>query len=235
MRRGRLDHKRPALRVGRLALLLSVLIAGCATRPTSLPQDTADQVIVKTARIPDTEPWVSRFAQHSWIDIKGASGWRRVEILSATSGVKAAPLAASAGYADERWGRPVHVLANYSGAQAARIGTAILERAQHYPQRDDYRAWPGPNSNTFIEWLAGEVRGLRFELYPNAVGKDYGGWGRAGVTSTGTGVELETAIVGVQLGLREGLELHFIGLTLGVGFWPPRLKLPFLASVPFGY
>ena len=30
------------------------------------------------------------------------------------------------------------------------------------------------------------------------------------------------------MGLREGLELHLLGLTLGVGLWPPALKLPLL-------
>ncbi len=218
-----------------LLFLVSALGAACATVPGSLPRDVQDLVIVKTARIPDTEPWVSRFAQHSWVDIKSATGWRRVEILSETSGVRTGELKGSMAHANVRWRRDVHVVASYSGEEARRIGARVLEVATQYPHEQGYRAWPGPNSNTFVEWLGREVDGFHFELYPNAVGKDYGGWGRIGTTTTGTGLEIETAVLGLQLGLKEGVELHLAGLTLGVGFWPPRLKLPFLASVPFGY
>jgi hypothetical protein len=35
--------------------------------------------------------------------------------------------------------------------------------------------------------------------------------------------------------LVEGIELHLLGLTVGVGLWPPVLKLPFLADIPGGW
>ena len=39
--------------------------------------------------------------------------------------------------------------------------------------------------------------------------------------------------VGAQVGLAEGVELHLLGLTLGVDLWPPQVKLPFLPAIPW--
>ena len=58
-------------------------------------------------------------------------------------------------------------------------------------------------------------------------------WVRAGVTTSRLGLELESPYLGVQVGLQEGVELHLIGLTAGVGLWPPSLKLPFLPAIPW--
>ena len=37
---------------------------------------------------------------------------------------------------------------------------------------------------------------------------------------------LDANYLGLGLGLREGVELHLLGLTAGVSLWPPALKLP---------
>ena len=42
-----------------------------------------------------------------------------------------------------------------------------------YPYPDSYVTWPGPNSNTFVAWLAREVPELRVTLPPTAIGKDF--------------------------------------------------------------
>ena len=68
-----------------------------------------------------------------------------------------------------------------------------------------------------------------------ALGKDYTPWLDVGMTSSNTGVKFETMLIGAQLGVREGLELHALGLTLGVGIWPPAIKLPFLPAIPGGW
>ena len=40
---------------------------------------------------------------------------------------------------------------------------------------------------------------------------------------------VETVPLGIQLGLHEGVELHvLIGLSFGVGLWPPTITLPLL-------
>ena len=75
--------------------------------------------------------------------------------------------------------------------------------------------------------------GLDVDLYSSAVGKDHAAWIRAGRAGTGRGVELETLPVGVQIGLDEGVEMHILGLVVGVGTWPPRIKLPLLPGWPY--
>ena len=57
---------------------------------------------------------------------------------------------------------------------AAGARCAVLTHAQDYPYRDRYRAWPGPNSNTFVAWVLREA-GLHHSLDPRAIGKDYCG------------------------------------------------------------
>jgi hypothetical protein len=49
----------------------------------------------------------------------------------------------------------------------------------------------------------------------------------ASLTSGGTGIQVETPIVGVKLGLKEGVELHVLALAFGVDLWPPALIVPF--------
>lgn len=40
---------------------------------------------------------------------------------------------------------------------AAETVAARVERAiEEYPWRERYRYWPGPNSNTFVQWVLGE-------------------------------------------------------------------------------
>ena len=42
-----------------------------------------------------------------------------------------------------------------------------------YPYPHEYRAWPGPNSNTFTAFIAREVPKLGLDLPSNAIGKDF--------------------------------------------------------------
>lgn len=221
--------------MSQLVALALGFAASCATRPSALQPTPQPVVVVKTAHLPSGEAWLSMWADHAWIDISVDGAWKRVEIRSRTSGVRVQDLSVDAAFADERWGRDVHVVTTYRGAEAERIGLAILAEAMRYPRSDDYRAYPGPNSNTFVVWLSHRIPGFALELYPTALGKDYPGWFHAGISTTRTGVQVDTAVVGAQVGLKEGVELHLLGLTLGVGLWPPQLKLPLLRGIPFGW
>lgn len=211
------------------------LLAACALRPSSLPA-SPDLVVVKTVRLPDRDwlPWFTRFAEHTWIDLARGGAWHRIEWNTHVAAIGKDPIDESRARADERWGRPVAVVTAVDGERAAAIAARVLAVATTYPSAADYRAWPGPNSNTFVEWLAREVE-LPVRLPPTAVGKDYTPWLRIGVPATGTGLEVETAIAGVQIGLREGVELHCFGMTAGIGLWPPSLTLPFLPAIPGGW
>ncbi|MDP6084685.1 MAG: DUF3750 domain-containing protein, partial [Nitrospinota bacterium] len=92
----------------------------------------------------------------------------------------------------------------------------IREIAKRYPH--NYKVWPGPNSNTFTAYVIRRVPELKAELPPTAIGKDFlvdGGF--AAMSPSGAGFQLSL----------KGL----LGLTFGVDFNPPALKLPVLGRV----
>lgn len=114
--------------------------------------------------------------------------------------------------------------AEWTGDEAERL-LAVLHRPELYPERDTYRAWPGPNSNTYVAWVLREA-GVPFDLSPLAIGKDWRGWVGGGSTTTMSGVHLDSPLVGLKLGLVEGVELHVLAFTFGFAFIRPTLKTP---------
>lgn len=132
------------------------------------------------------------------------------------------------GAPDRAWyGNPPSLLADYRGAVAAKLIPRIEAAVARYPAPDRYRAWPGPNSNTFIAWIVREVPGLEVALPPHALGKDYLFDGVLADAPSGSGYQLALGgLAGILLAREEGLEVNLLGLTLGIDPWPPALKLP---------
>jgi hypothetical protein len=236
-----------------LAALLLLFLAACVgPRPERVTRDAGWQVVVKSVRIPDTMPWYTWLAEHMWIDVRrGDDGdWWRLEVTGSSSGVEVREVDDEAVRAGERWGNAVFVLASLEGAEAEAAVERLLVLAREHPDHgrwesvmtepktwemlfqepsgEPYEAWPGPNSNTFVADLVAGVPELEVELHHNAVGKDYARGLRAGATAGGYGVAVDTDYLGLGLGLREGVELHLLGLSMGVALWPPALKLPFV-------
>jgi len=212
-------------------------------------------VVVQTVRLPDYMDWYTRFAEHAWIDIKQGSenSWTRIEIGGPSSGVVVEQVTGASVRAPLRWENRVSVLETIDGEAARRAIPRLLEIAEaeldygrqevlsvdidswhiinHPAEARDYDAWPGPNSNTFIATLVEGTPELHAELHHNSVGKDYPRGMRAGVTSSGYGLEADVGYLGLGLGLRQGLELHFLQLTAGLSFWPPALKIPLIPRI----
>lgn len=92
----------------------------------------------------------------------------------------------------------------------------------------EYSAWPGPNSNTFVQAALDSVPELRAVLPPTAIGKDFpynGQW--IGMSSSRTGIYVSLAgYVGLTIGWVEGLEVNFFGAVIGFDIRRPALKLP---------
>jgi hypothetical protein len=216
-------------------LALLAICSACATRPGALPVVPGARVLVKSAHLPSGEPWYSRWADHMWFDVCSGGQWWRVEVLGPGSGVRVQQIDEARAFADVRWGREAHILADVSGGGAETKARAILERAPGYPFDGEYEAWPGPNSNTFVVWVSREVGGLDFDPYPTAVGRNHRGWFGLGSNPGGDGFEITTPLVGVEAGPLHGLDLHFLAWTVGVGLWPPTLRLPFLRGIPGGW
>ncbi|MGH8221426.1 MAG: DUF3750 domain-containing protein [Woeseiaceae bacterium] len=68
-------------------------------------------------------------------------------------------------------GGPARIAAQWRGNDAFSI-KKVLETAQAYPHCHRYRAWPGPNSNTFAAWVLREA-GIEQRLDARAIGRSY--------------------------------------------------------------
>jgi hypothetical protein len=125
---------------------------------------------------------------------------------------------------DGTGGGPPRLEREWHGDQARSL-LAALNRSAAYPYRGRYVALPGPNCNAYVAWVLRES-GVPADLDPRALGKDYLGPVGVGVTTTGTGVQAESTLLGAKVGLSDGVELHFLGFTFGLDAWPPAVKTP---------
>jgi hypothetical protein len=97
-----------------------------------------------------------------------------------------------------------------------------------YPYPNEYRAWPGPNSNTFTTWIARQVPELGLAMPSNAIGKDYLPGGAVFATApSATGYQVSLfGVIGLLVARNEGIEINLLGMDLGIGFKLPGVKLP---------
>jgi hypothetical protein len=175
-----------------------------------------------------TVRWRGIFATHCWIVFKptGASGYTRYDYTAWGE-----PIRMNGFEPDGRWfGRVPEVVFSADGEAAATLIPRIQQVISSYAFRNqgDYRAWPGPNSNTFIAAIVNAVPEIRVALPPTAIGKDYpydGRWLRT--TPSGTGLELTVGgYAGVTLGWVEGIEVNILGAVAGLDIRRPAIKLP---------
>lgn len=170
------------------------------------------------------------FGVHSWVAVKPrqaeaytvyeVTGWKLRWSDTAVSVRARAP--------DARWfGAEPELYADVRGERAEPLIARIDAAAKSYPFAGEYRAWPGPNSNTFTAWITRHVPELRADLPPTAIGKDYLRGTILASAPSGRGVQLSLAgLLGLTASTVEGLEVNLLGLTFGVDPWPPALKLP---------
>jgi hypothetical protein len=128
-----------------------------------------------------TVRWRGIVATHSWIVIKdtGAPSYSRFDYTAWGE-----PIWVDRFIPDGRWfGRTPEVVFAADGAKAERmiplIRDAVLGYA--YPNIGDYRAWPGPNSNTFVAAIIAAVPGMWAAYRPPLLARTFrliaDGWG----------------------------------------------------------
>jgi hypothetical protein len=76
---------------------------------------------------------------------------------------------------------------------------------------------------------------LKLDLPVTAIGKDYPINGSLlDRTPSGTGYQLSMlGLLGVSMAREEGLEMNLLGLSFGIDFFRPALKLPFVGRLGF--
>ncbi len=120
--------------------------------------------------------WRGWFAIHTWISAKPANeesytiyeviGWRQRRGLPVVRIEKDLP--------DRYWfGERPRLLKEFRGEGVDRLIAAVDRAAKSYPWPDTYKAFPGPNSNTFTAWISRQVPELGLELPFSAIGSGY--------------------------------------------------------------
>ncbi|HTR49213.1 MAG TPA: DUF3750 domain-containing protein [Kofleriaceae bacterium] len=200
---------------------LLLVSAACivAKQPLVVPPNDETTVLLVTGTLGHP---LDGIARHPWFAVrrKGEQRWALYEVPSETSADD--PFDRGRDY----YGNPI-LHAVWRGEEADRAADCIDREAGAIIRDidDHYIFYPGPNSNTFGDRVLRKCH-LHASLPSTSVGKDWRGWIGAGVTSEGTGLQLETPIVGLKIGLKEGIELHVIGLSIGIDLWPPAIILP---------
>ena len=204
--------------------------AGIAPDPVAL-RDTA----IVQVYIAPTYGWRRYVAVHPWIVFKrsGETAFTRYDVVGWR-----APEVVQRNYAlpDGLWyGERPQLLVDHRGEGVDAMIGEIEAAIASYPYADTYRVYPGPNSNTFLAHIGREVPALKLDLPANAIGKDYRPiTSPLGISSSGSGVQATLlGLLGVNVGLGEGVEVNLLGLNFGVDLNSPGLRLPFVGRIGF--
>jgi len=208
-------------------------------RPTGLAPDPAShQDAVVQVYASRTFGWRGAFADHMWLAAKpdGAANYTRYEVIGwyARAGRSAVSVSDHRPPDAEWFGAPPRLVRELRGAEATAVIEQLPAAVASYPYAQTYRAWPGPNSNTFVAHLGREIPALRLALPSTAIGKDYLPLDRpVAWTPSGTGLQLSLfGVLGVAAGWDEGVEVNVLGLVAGFDIREPALKLPGFGRLP---
>jgi hypothetical protein len=169
-----------------LVILEFGLLAGCTNtnwrdasrEPAGMAADpTTETSAVIEVYAADAFSWRGWFAVHTWIAVKPqyaaeytvyeVVGWRVSSGLPALREYKTTT-------PDTYWygARPEKVL-SIIGAKANKLIPRIEDAVARYPWANEYTLFPGPNSNTFPQWVGLEVPELGLKLPFRALGSGY--------------------------------------------------------------
>ena len=191
------------------------------------PASRVPEAVVRIYAAP-TVSWRGIFAVHSWIVLKPASAavYQRWDLTAWGD-----PIRLDGFPPDGRWfGQVPELVFAADGATAEAMIPRMRLAIERYRfrNRGDYRAWPGPNSNTFVAAVMAAVPEIGATLPPNAIGKDFPVEGRwIGWTPSRTGLRVTLGgYFGLTVGWVEGVELNVFGGVIGIDIRRPAIKLP---------
>ena len=173
------------IRVLLSGLLLMALLTSCSNRDWRTasrasagiapdPQTTSEAVVLAYGA--KAWGWRGWFAIHTWLATKptGADNYTVYEVIGwrLRRGMPVVRIAKD--LPDRLWfGEQPELLVEHRGAQAEKLINAIDQAARDYPWPDEYKVFPGPNSNTFTAWVAQQVPELGLKLPLRAIGSGY--------------------------------------------------------------
>jgi hypothetical protein len=167
-------------------VLMGLLMTSCSSNKDwrtasressgSAPDPLSTEEAVVLVYGADAWGWRGWFAIHTWIATKRTGeefytvydvvGWRGHRNKPVMRIVRDIP--------DRFWyGEKPRILKQHIGAGADSLIEEIEQAAQDYPWKRTYTAFPGPNSNTFVAWIAKQVPELDLHLPFSAIGSSY--------------------------------------------------------------
>ncbi len=176
------------------------------------------------------------FAVHTWIATKrrGADQY----IISQVFGWRLRPggtaLYRDPGIPDKSWARNApDLILDIRGQEVEQLIDKVEAVIKVYPWKNEYTAWPGPNSNTFVAWIGLQVPELNLDLPATAIGKDWRPLsGTLGKSTSGTGVQFSIyGLMGITVAYEEGIEVNIAGLSTELDLFDLNLELPGIGRV----
>ena len=120
--------------------------------------------------------WRGWFAIHTWIATKrsGETSYTVYDVVG-WRGKRGEPvLRIAKGVPDRYWfGEKPKVLKEHMGTGVDKLIDDVNKAANAYPWKTSYSVFPGPNSNTFIAWIAKQVPEVELDLPFTAIGSGY--------------------------------------------------------------
>ncbi len=166
--------------------LMAVLLSACSTdtdwrtasrESAGLAPDPAQfSEAVVHVYAADAWGWRGWFATHPWIAAKrsGESRYTIYDVIGWRGGNGGPVLGIYQDIPDRHWfGAKPRLLVSHTGPQADELITKIRQAALSYPWKYEYKVFPGPNSNTFVAWIASQVPELNLKLPFSAIGSGY--------------------------------------------------------------
>ncbi|SHJ90189.1 Protein of unknown function [Malonomonas rubra DSM 5091] len=166
-------------------LLLMTLLTGCNNRDWRTasresagiapdPQSTSEAIV----QVYGAKAWGWRgwFAIHTWVATKenAADNYTVYEVIGWRLNRGMSVLRIANDLPDRHWfGEKPELLAEHRGEEAEMLIAAVDQAARDYPWQNEYRVFPGPNSNTFTAWIAKQVPELDLKLPFRAIGSGY--------------------------------------------------------------
>jgi len=182
--------------------------------------------------------WRGLFAVHTWIAAKekNANSYTVYQVVDWLRFLGLPSLSVKKDIPDRIWfGQKPLILSDIRGVVAENIIHQLPQVVSNYPWKNHYVIWPGPNSNTFIAYIARKIPQLHSAMMPIAIGKDYlGAWKFYDVAPSNTGYQVSLyGVLGILLAKEEGLEINVCGVVFGFNFKKHALLFPGIGYISY--